>query len=87
MKRRLCVLALLLAMTAAPAFGQGCIMCYEGATGASTSGQKALTEGGLVLLIPPVGLMTLLVGFAFRYGRERDEVESLEHEPAELTTQ
>lgn len=50
-------------------------MCYEGATGASTGGQQALSRAVVVLLVPPVGMMTLLVGFAFRYGKSREEAE------------
>lgn len=73
MKSRLYALVLLLALSAAPAFGQGCIMCYEGATGASTGGQNALSRAVVVLLVPPVGMMAVLVGFAFRYGKARDE--------------
>ena len=71
MKRYFAILALLLA-AAAPAFGQGCIMCYEGAKGASLGGQQALSRAVLVLLFPPVGIMTLLVGFAFYYARKRE---------------
>ncbi len=66
MKLRLLTLVLLLAL-AAPAFGQGCIMCYESAKGASVKGQNALSHGVLVLLAPPVLIMGVLVGFAFRY--------------------
>ncbi len=34
---------------------------------------RAISRGVLVLLIPPVGFMTLGVGMAFRYGKKRDE--------------
>lgn len=66
MKLRLLTLVLLLAL-AAPSFGQGCIMCYESARGASVHGQNALSRGVLVLLAPPILIMGVLVGFAFRY--------------------
>jgi len=68
MRSRLCRLALLVALSAAPAFGQ-CAMCYTSAKGASNGGQKAITRGVLTLLLPPIGLMMGLVGFAFRYNR------------------
>lgn len=71
MKIRLLTLALLLAL-AAPAFGQGCIMCYQSALGASVRGKNALSKGVLVLLVPPVAIMGVLVGFALQYKEEKD---------------
>jgi hypothetical protein len=69
---------LLLATTAfsPPAFSQGCAMCYSSAVAASKEGQKAISKGVLVLLLPPVGFMSLGVGLAFRYGRKRDREQS-----------
>jgi hypothetical protein len=73
MKQRLATLGLMLLLWAAPAFSQGCAMCYSNATGTTKEGQRAISRGVLVLLIPPVGFMTLGVGMAFRYGKKRDE--------------
>jgi len=73
MKRRLALLALAVGLWAAPAFAQGCAMCYSHATGASKDGQRAISRGILVLLVPPVGFMTLGMGLAIRYGNKRDE--------------
>ena len=73
MKRRLALMALALGLWAAPALGQGCAMCYSNATGASKDGQRAISHGILVLLVPPVGFMTLGMGLAIRYGNKRDE--------------
>lgn len=74
MKRLLIFTALLLMVAAAaPAFGQGCIMCYEGARGASVGSQHALDNAVLVLLVPPVAIMGLIVGFAFRYAKKREQ--------------
>ena len=73
MKQRLLTLALLSLVWAAPAFGQGCAMCYSNATGTTKDGQRAISRGILVLLVPPVGFMTLGVGMAYRYGKKRHD--------------
>jgi len=73
MKRRLALFAFGIALWAAPAFAQGCAMCYSNATGTSKDGQRAISRGILVLLVPPVGFMTLGMGLAIRYGNRRDE--------------
>src|SRR5437868_3377844 len=59
MKLRLATFGLMLLLWAAPAFSQGCAMCYSNATGTTKEGQRAISRGVLVLLIPPVGFMTL----------------------------
>jgi len=73
MKLRLAGATLLFALWTAPAFAQGCAMCYSNATGTTKDGQRAISRGVLVLLIPPVGFMTAGLGFAFRYGKRRDQ--------------
>jgi hypothetical protein len=73
MKLRVAGLGLLLAVWAAPAFAQGCAMCYSSASGAAKEGQMAISRGVLVMLVPPLGFMTLGVGMAVRYGMKRDE--------------
>jgi hypothetical protein len=75
MKLRLATLTGALLLWAAPAFGQGCIMCYASAKGTPKEGQLAISRGVLVLLVPPVGFMTLGVGMAMRYGKKRDDDE------------
>ena len=47
-------------------------MCRSSAAATSKDGQKAISKGVLVLVIPPIGFMTFGVGLAFRYGRKRD---------------
>lgn len=69
----LALLLLVLTLGTLPAFAQGCAMCYSSAKSASKDGQRALSKAVLVLLVPPVGLMAFGVGFAFRYGKRRDE--------------
>jgi hypothetical protein len=64
---------LLVTLWAGSALGQGCAMCYSNAAGTTKDGQRAISRGILVLLVPPVGFMTLGVGMAVWYGKKRDE--------------
>jgi hypothetical protein len=75
-KPRFAMLLLMAALWAAPAFGQGCAMCYTSALGTSPKSQQALSRAVTVLLVPPVGMMTALVGAAFVYARKRDRSQS-----------
>ena len=67
------LIALALLLFSAPAFAQGCAMCYSNAAGSTKDGQKAISKGVLVLLVPPLGFMTVGMGLAFRYSRKRDK--------------
>lgn len=72
MKLRFTILAASLLLWAAPAFSQGCAMCYGSAVAASQDGQRAINKGVMVLLLPPLGFLTLGLGLAYRYGKRRD---------------
>ena len=73
MKARLAIFVLLFFLWAAPAFSQGCAMCYSSAVAASKDGQKAISKAVIVLVLPPAGFMTLGVALAYRYGKKRDQ--------------
>jgi hypothetical protein len=72
MRVRCVLFVLVLFLCAAPAFSQGCAMCRSSAAATSKDGQKAISKGVLVLVLPPAGFMTVGVALAFRYGRKRD---------------
>lgn len=73
MKSRVLTIAALMMLYAVPAGAQGCAMCYSSAAAASKDGQRALSRAILVMLVPPLGTMTLGIGWAFRYGKKRDK--------------
>ena len=72
MRVRFALLVLVLFLSAAPAFSQGCAMCRNSAAATSKEGQRAISKGVLVLVLPPAGFMTVGVALAFRYGKKRD---------------
>jgi len=72
MKRRLVILTVVLLGCTAPVLAQGCAMCYSSAQATSQAGQRAIHKGVIVLLIPPMGFMTLGIWMAQRYARKRD---------------
>jgi hypothetical protein len=72
MRVRNTLFVVLLMLWAVPAFSQGCVMCYSSAAALPKDGQRAVNKGVLVLLVPPVGLMTVGGWLAFRYSQNRD---------------
>jgi hypothetical protein len=82
--RHVGLLAVLLLLWTFPAFAQGCAMCYSSASAASKDGQKAISKGVAVLVAPPLGVMTLGVGLAIRYGRKRDQEQNRDDDSTSL---
>jgi hypothetical protein len=72
MKLRSTLLAVLFFLCASPAFSQGCAMCRNAVAATTKDGQKAIGRGVAVLIVPPIGFMTLGFGLALRYGKKRD---------------
>jgi hypothetical protein len=84
MRFRAAIFAAVLLLWNTPAFGQACSMCYSTAKATSKEGQRAISKGVIILLAPPLGIMTLGVWMAFRYGKKRDLENSRASELAEL---
>ncbi|HVM93882.1 MAG TPA: hypothetical protein VMT67_13760 [Terriglobales bacterium] len=77
--RRILIVLAILMLPPSYAVGQGCAMCYSTAQAASKDGQRAIARGIVILVIPPLGVVTLGLGLAFRYGRKRDQDQEQAH--------
>jgi hypothetical protein len=70
------VLAFLLlcgALWTAPAFAQGCAMCRANAKATPKEAQQAINRAILVMVMPPIGAVTLGTSLIVRYARRRDQ--------------
>ncbi len=57
-------------------------MCYATVKATPKQAQRTINRAILVMLVPPMGVMTLGVGLAFRYGKLRDEENDADSENA-----
>jgi hypothetical protein len=65
-----------LALWTAPAFAQGCAMCRANAKATPKEGQRAINRAILLMMVPPLGAITLGTGLVVRYARKRDHENS-----------
>jgi hypothetical protein len=64
---------LLLLTAASPAFAQSCAMCRANAKATPKEGQRAINNAIFLMMIPPLGMVTLGVRLIVRYSKKRDE--------------
>lgn len=63
---------LVLALWTAPAFAQGCAMCRANAKATPKEAQRAINRAIFLMMVPPIGAVTLGTGLVVRYARRRD---------------
>jgi hypothetical protein len=66
-------LAAAFSLWSVPAIAQGCAMCYATARATPKDGQRALNRAILLMVLPPIGAITLGTRAAIRYSRKRDQ--------------
>jgi hypothetical protein len=64
---------LLVALWTVPALAQSCAMCRANAKATPKEAQQAINRAILVMVMPPVGAVTLGTSLIVRYARRRDQ--------------
>jgi len=72
MRRSWLALALLVGLWTAPAVAQGCAMCRANAKATPKEGQRAINRAIFLMILPPIGAVTLGTTLIVRYARGRD---------------
>lgn len=72
MKFRLAGLILGMALWTTPALAQGCAMCRATAKATPKEAQRAINRAIFLMMIPPLGAVTLGAGLIVRYAKRRD---------------
>jgi len=62
----------MLALWTAPAWAQGCAMCRANAKATPKEGQRAINRAIFLMILPPIGAVTLGTTLIVRYARSRD---------------
>jgi hypothetical protein len=61
------------ALWTVPAFAQGCAMCRANAKATPKEAQQAINRAILLMVMPPIGAVTLGSTLIVRYARRRDQ--------------
>jgi len=69
---------LFVALWTVPAMAQGCAMCRANAKATPKEGQQAINRAILVMVMPPLGAVTLGTTLIVRYARRRDQDQEKE---------
>jgi hypothetical protein len=76
-------LLLAIALWTAPALAQSCAMCRANAKATPKEGQRAINRAILIMLAPPLSMMTFGAAFIVRYARKRDRQNQNQDDPTE----
>jgi len=77
-KLALAFLLLLGLLWTVPALAQGCAMCRANAKATPKDGQRAINRAIFLMMVPPLGAVTIGTGLVVRYARRRDREKERE---------
>ena len=76
--RKLLMAVFAFALWSSPLWAQGCAMCRANAKATPKEGQKAINRAIFLMMLPPIGAVTLGTGLIVRYARRRDHEKDTE---------